>query len=63
MKDVLRLIMSLSFIYIVFFLFALGDGITEANMTYHNKCKIPKTRIEYIFPAFRFGCWLGSVPE
>jgi hypothetical protein len=27
------------------------------------ECKKSKTRIEYVFPGFEFGCWLGSAPE
>ena len=34
-------------------------GIAFAD---HRDCSEPKPRIEYVFPAFRLGCWLGEVP-
>ena len=26
-------------------------------------CNKPSTRIGYVFPAYKLGCWLGSVPS
>lgn len=37
----------------------LPIGIMFAD---HRECTEPKSRIEYVFPAFRLGCWLGEVP-
>lgn len=33
-------------------------GIVDAGP--NSKCDGPKARIEYVLPAYRIGCWLGS---
>ena len=42
--------------------FIVGNiGIADAIYLPH-RCQEPLRRIEYVFPAYRVGCWLGSVP-
>lgn len=40
----------------------VGMGMAGYTHDWYNPCKEPLTRIEYVFPGYRIGCWLGSVP-
>lgn len=44
----------LAFILINIFMVVYGIGNEDSA------CLSPKKRIEYIFPGFRIGCWLGE---
>ena len=42
-------------------LMAIVPGLMESLMKFTG-CNEPRTRIGYIMPGFRIGCWLGEVP-
>jgi hypothetical protein len=50
---------------VMFYLFvsviATMFGILDAK--FNTDCKKPLIRIEYVFPSYQLGCWLGQVPE
>lgn len=51
-------------IYFGAFMFNLLFGIMDARYTDLTKgCYKPLARIEYVFPAYRVGCYLGSTPN
>lgn len=37
-------------------------GLLDANYKF-TRCNKPLTRIEYVFPQYRVGCYLGSTPK
>ena len=47
--------------YIVVSIIAFFGGVLSADHKYTG-CGI-KTRIEYVFPAYRLGCWLNAPLE
>lgn len=55
-------------VYGLFNLAGLGAGLlsgeagTETSPA-HQACSAPTTRIGYIVPGFRLGCWLSEVPK
>lgn len=63
MKDlVLHLVAVIAAFYAVLFLGLACVGVLE-RQEYSGACDEPKIRIEYVFPAFRIGCWLGESVE
>lgn len=50
--------------YILPFIVFCGAGITTAMDKKHSdQCNSSVKRIEYIYPGFRIGCWLGQPVE
>ena len=53
--------------FIVFFILLISIissfVVTFVGITDADKCNTPLSRIEYVFPFYRLGCWLGEVPE
>jgi len=51
----------------VLFYLLIGAFMTIAGCSdkknNHRSCDEPRIRIEYAFPGYQFGCWLGGVPE
>ena len=45
-------------------MFLVGVQNSQSDYFYTNlKCDSAASRIEYLFPAYRFGCYMGSEPE
>ena len=46
--------------------FTLGiqalSGVFDAGLEHFGSCNKPMARIEYVFPGYRIGCWLGRAP-
>lgn len=45
---------------------ATAEGVGDAQSDYGSSredCRTELSRIEYIFPFYRLGCWLGEAPE
>lgn len=38
-------------------------GVASANNPFNNACYDKWSKIEYIYPAFRVGCYLNEKPE
>lgn len=48
-------------IYLIASLLSFINGISEGDAPrLFNDCLDPWKKIEYVMPAFRAGCWLGS---
>lgn len=41
----------------------IGESISNVNYPEYDSCLKPKTRVGYIFPGFKLGCFLGSPIE
>ena len=50
-------------IYAILNLSGLMAGLLIMNSRQQKECKEKTTRIGYVFPGQRLGCWLGSVPN
>lgn len=62
MRDLVMLLTAVVVsLYSVAALMGIASGIGRAGKA-SNDCNEPWTRIEYVLPAYRIGCWLGEVP-
>jgi hypothetical protein len=51
------------FVYVIISITQLLLGMSDPDgAPIDTNCNKEKTRIEYIFPAYRIGCWLGRPP-
>lgn len=59
-----ELLISLILAYLFVGFISLGFGIDDApKAKAFSDCKTKWSRATYLFPAYRFGCWLGTPLE
>lgn len=58
----LNVLFVLSIPYSVISFVLIFMGIFAHTLTFSKPCEKPLSRVEYVFPAFQVGCWLGEVP-
>jgi len=50
------------FTYCLFSFFGFLLGVSNIDYKSNNGCKTSWARMEYLAPAYRFGCYMGSPP-
>ena len=50
------------FLYILATVAGAVSGIFDARLSMSQPCKRQAARVEYVFPGYQIGCWLGEVP-
>jgi hypothetical protein len=58
-----QLLSIIAVIYMFVTPFQLFFGIVDGGPLYRTSCGEPMKRIEYVFPMYRVGCWLGAPPK
>lgn len=60
-KNIAMLVTTILFItFLIFTPIVICYGIVHSDYV---ECQSELKRIDYVFPAFRFGCYLGGVPS
>lgn len=51
-------------LYIICNIMPFFEGLSDARYGKSvSRCGSKLSRIEYVFPGYRLGCWAGTVPE
>lgn len=52
----------LSIVYCLVSALNFSDGLRDVDYS-HTKCTTDWRRFDYVMPAYRFGCWMGTIPK